>query len=220
MQITVKSSRCLSKGTNDYGPWALYKFISTDDKIYTTLAEGAEVIKVGAVFEPDAITVDEKHEGQFQFKKFTLISTPGSAPQPQPASALPYPQPDPTPYAGITAGLMYLGGAIPQDDPLIAQILNWCRQSLPEAPEVAEELSTSDQDWDKMTRDADPATGKQLVQIGEEARKAGYQPDELREYVDKTFGKTDSKALSGAEADELLTAIKEKKIGKVGNAET
>ena len=215
MQITVKSIRCLSKGTNDYGPWALYKFISTDDKIYTTLAEGAEVIKAGAVFEPDAITIDEKHVGQFQFKKFTLISTPSpkasESLQPEDSD----PQPDPTPYAGITAGLMYLGGAIPQDDPLIAQILNWCRLTLPEAPEVTEKLSTSDQDWDKIKRDADPATGEQLVQIGNKAREAGYQPDELREYVDKTFGKTDSKSLSGAEVDQLLTAIKEKKIRKV-----
>ena len=74
MQITVKSVKCLKKGTNDYGPWALYKMESTDGKVYSTLAEGAEAINPGSVIEPDAITLDEKHEGQFQFKKFTLIT--------------------------------------------------------------------------------------------------------------------------------------------------
>ena len=215
MQITVKSTKCLSKGTNDYGPWALYKFISTDDKAYTTLAEGAEVIKAGAVIEPDAITLDEKHEGQFQFKKFTLISTPEhKAPEPGTIIKLlevdePPPPPDHTPLYAVAGALLLNVDQSLTTDPLYRQIYELCRLTLPEAP------TTPDQDWDKMKRSADPATKAQILAIGEESRKAEYEPLEVRQYAVDNFGKADSRDLSGAEADQLLTAIKEKKIKKV-----
>ena len=86
MQITVKTSKCLTKGTNDYGPWALYKIVATDEKIYTTLADGADVLKPGAIFEPsDVMLGDIKNEVQeFKFKKFTLVTASSAPPPPGP----------------------------------------------------------------------------------------------------------------------------------------
>jgi len=79
MHIIVETINLLKEGTNQYGDWSLYKIVSADGKTYSTLAEGAGVIRHGSVIEPESITLDEKHEGQFQFKKFTLISLPAGA---------------------------------------------------------------------------------------------------------------------------------------------
>ena len=92
MQITVKSSKLLTTGDNKYGPWALYKIIAIDEKVYTTLAKGAEVIKEGSIIEPDAITLSEKHEGEFEFKKFSLIE--GGTPEPPKPAPPEFKQPE------------------------------------------------------------------------------------------------------------------------------
>lgn len=81
MQLTVKAIKLLTKGHNDYGDWFLYKLTDTDGKVYTTLAEGAELLQPGAVFEPKEILLGEiKNDIQeYKFKKFSLISG-GKAP--------------------------------------------------------------------------------------------------------------------------------------------
>ena len=84
MEITVKSVKVLKTGENKYGPWALYKIEAADGKIYTTLADGADKLTPGTVFEPAEVMLGEEKDGvqEFKFKKFTLV-TAGSAPGPK-----------------------------------------------------------------------------------------------------------------------------------------
>ena len=86
MQITVKTSKCLKEGENDYGPWALFKIVATDEKVYTTLAKGAEVLTPGAIFEPvDVLLGEIKNDVQeYKFKKFTLVTASSELPAPGP----------------------------------------------------------------------------------------------------------------------------------------
>ncbi len=81
MQIKVKSARKLKDGTNQYGAWSLYKIEATDGKLYTTLAEGAEALTTGAVFEPAEVMLGDEKDGvqEYKFKKFKLVAG-GSAP--------------------------------------------------------------------------------------------------------------------------------------------
>ncbi|KKL89410.1 hypothetical protein LCGC14_1914970 [marine sediment metagenome] len=94
MQITVKTSKCLKKGTNDYGPWALFKIVATDEKVYTTLSEGAEVLAPGAIFEPVDVILGEIKAGvqEYKFKKFTLVTAGSEPPPPGPNGSGSYPE--------------------------------------------------------------------------------------------------------------------------------
>ncbi len=82
MQITVKTQRKLKEGTNQHGAWSLYKIEATDGKIYTTLAEGADALTPGAVFEPADVILGEERQGvqEYKFKKFTLVTAGGPGP--------------------------------------------------------------------------------------------------------------------------------------------
>lgn len=90
MQITVKSSKVLSRGKNNYGPWALVKVITDKDVEYTTLAKEAESIVAGMVIDIDQLSIDEK-DGQEKrsFKKFEIISGGAGPPVPPAIGARP-----------------------------------------------------------------------------------------------------------------------------------
>ena len=77
MQITVKTTKKLTEGTNKYGAWVLYKIEAADGKIYTTLADGADKLTPGTVFEPAEVMLGEEKDGvqEFKFKKFTLVTS-------------------------------------------------------------------------------------------------------------------------------------------------
>lgn len=81
MQITVKTYKLLKEGTNQHGAWALYKIEAIDGKIYTTLADGADALTPGTVFEPADVILGDERQGvqEYKFKKFTVV-TAGSAP--------------------------------------------------------------------------------------------------------------------------------------------
>lgn len=70
MEITVKSIKILSKGTNAYGPWMLVKLTTVEDVEYTTLAENAELIPPGSVI--NITNMDEDAKGK-KFKKYEVI---------------------------------------------------------------------------------------------------------------------------------------------------
>ena len=94
MQLTVQTIKFLTKGTNDYGGWALYKLTDTDGKIYTTLADGADLIQPGSVIEPKEVMLGQLKDGvqEYKFKKFTMISggkTPEAVVEETPAPGKP-----------------------------------------------------------------------------------------------------------------------------------
>jgi len=84
MNVTVKSIKSLTKGTNKYGPWELWKITTTQDVEWTTLAKEAGTITAGMVIKLDELSIDEKDgKEQRSFKKFEIVeqaSTPSSAP--------------------------------------------------------------------------------------------------------------------------------------------
>ena len=79
MEITVKSTKMLKDGTNDYGAWKLIAIVTSEDIKYTTLAKGAETITAGAVI--DISNMDEDDKGK-SFKKFKIISEGRKPPSP------------------------------------------------------------------------------------------------------------------------------------------
>ena len=85
MEITVKSVKVLKTGENKYGPWSLYKIEAADGKIYTTLADGADKLTPGTVFEPAEVMLGEEKDGvqEFKFKKFTLVTAGSPVPEPK-----------------------------------------------------------------------------------------------------------------------------------------
>jgi len=84
MNVTVKSIKSLTKGTNKYGPWELWKITTTQDVEWTTLAKEAGTITAGMVIKLDELSIDEKDgKEQRSFKKFEIVEqaiTPSSAP--------------------------------------------------------------------------------------------------------------------------------------------
>ena len=84
MEITVKSTKVLKRGKNDYGDWALVKIITDKDIEYTTLHKEAETITLGMVIEIDQLSIEEDKDGKEKrsFKKFEVVSKPEVAPSP------------------------------------------------------------------------------------------------------------------------------------------
>ncbi|KKN60082.1 hypothetical protein LCGC14_0535510 [marine sediment metagenome] len=77
MNITVSSTKVLSKGTNKHGDWKLVKVL-TQDTEYTTFADGAENLAPGTVI--NITDMDEDAKGK-KFKKYDVIN--GSQPTPE-----------------------------------------------------------------------------------------------------------------------------------------
>jgi len=71
MQITVKSTKVLKTGTNDYGEWNLVQVTTIEDIKYTTLAKEAEAITPGSIINITDMDKDEKERESF--KKFEVV---------------------------------------------------------------------------------------------------------------------------------------------------
>ncbi len=87
MQIQVKSTKILKKGTNDYGEWKLVQVITTDDIKYTTLADDAATISPGSTI--NITNMDKDTQGRESFKKYEFVGEQSEAPRPAPKATIP-----------------------------------------------------------------------------------------------------------------------------------
>ena len=80
MQIIVKSTKVLKKGTNDYGEWKLVSIVTSEDVKYTTLAKDAEAITPGSTI--NIKDMDKDDQGRESFKKYEVIEAGQEKPKP------------------------------------------------------------------------------------------------------------------------------------------
>lgn len=72
MQITVKSTKVLKTGTNQYGDWKLVQITTAEDVKYTTLAKEADMIPSGSTI--NITDMDKDEQGRESFKKFSITN--------------------------------------------------------------------------------------------------------------------------------------------------
>uniref|UniRef100_A0A6M3Y4D6 Uncharacterized protein n=1 Tax=viral metagenome TaxID=1070528 RepID=A0A6M3Y4D6_9ZZZZ len=129
MEITVKSTKVLKTGTNNYGEWKLVK-VYTDTEEYTTLATDADLIPNGSTIT--ITNMDEDDRGK-KFKKFE-IKEQGTAPKQtdtvhatKTATTVPFNRDNSIETQVAFKGIMeaFSAGQLKEDSPYVKAALAW-----------------------------------------------------------------------------------------------
>lgn len=167
MEITVKSVRVASSGTNDKGEWELICVTTPDGTEFTTFDKKAKHVGEGAVID---IGDPKTKKGKFSFDKVVKIVKEGQAPALGNGGGQ-Y-KADPEKIASeelrsrMHAGKDYvIAGVYKRDEPLGQLVERWIMGDItpakpPAAKPQAGKKSADDEEWDKLGRQGEQSQGE------------------------------------------------------------
>ncbi len=153
MQVTVKEAKFLKEGSNQKGPWKLYKIATTEGKEYTTFDTKADGLPPGSVIEMGVIVT--KADGRMSVKGITIISQAAGSTAP---SGTRYKSEPPDVRASIEAqtafnGIVTLAAAdkLEMDSAPVVGAIAWAKMKMSIKPEHT------------TSKSSEAATGSNLV---------------------------------------------------------